>query len=81
MGLDIEGSGYPAVGDSLQRLTQPEGTTLLGNDPAARSIERRIVRANVGHTYQAEALGALRQTQPYPLAVLGVAREVEYGNV
>lgn len=42
--------------------------------------ERRIAFAHVIHGYGAEATGAIRSSQPCPMTLLGVAREVDFGD-
>lgn len=52
-----------------------------GNETLSESCSRKIVASNVTHSYGFEALGVIESEQPVPLVILGVSREVDFGDI
>lgn len=70
--VDFISNSSLSLSESLKGRSSPE--RLSGTS------ERRIEFAHIIHGYGAEATGFIRSSQPCPLTILGVAREVDFGD-
>ena len=71
--VDFIGSGSLLLSESLNASATAE--TVSG------TCSRKILDSNIIHSYGFEALGVVASKMPCPLVVLGVSREVDFGNV
>lgn len=70
--VDFISNSSLSLSENLKGRSSPE--RLSGTS------ERRIEFAHIIHGYGAEATGFIRSSQPCPLTILGVAREVDFGD-
>jgi len=70
--VDFISNSSLSLSESLKGRSSPE--------KLAGISERRIEFAHIIHGYGAEATGFIRSSQPCPLTILGVAREVDFGD-
>lgn len=68
------------ITSSALKLSEAVGAH-SGNETLSESCSRKIVASNVTHSYGFEALGVIESEQPVPLVVLGVSREVDFGDI
>lgn len=68
------------ITSSALKLSEAVGAH-SGNETLSESCSRKIVASNVTHSYGFEALGVIESEQPVPLLVLGVSREVDFGDI